>query len=250
MDSSILRRTALMLAIAALAAAPALAQRGQRGGQAVQLAVVADRDVFVWASLAKRTDLLDFSRDCRIVGDDRACISSRRKILARMKAEAARDPKTSHPPAVDTSAVRLRGIFDGLAGSAEALGIPVLAALHPRTTARLESLGMRVDGPVRALPPLGYLDFLALHTQAGLMITDSGGLQEEACCLGIPCVTLRDNTERPESVDAGANVLAGADPDVIIDAARTMRERRGGWRNPFGDGKSGERIVDILLGGC
>ena len=143
---------------------------------------------------------------------------------------------------------RLRGIFEGLARCGRDLDLPVLAALHPRTTKQLESFGVSLDGAIRALPPLGYLDFLALHTQAGLMITDSGGLQEEACCLGIPCVTLRDNTERPESVEAGANVLAGADPEVILDAARTMRERRGGWRNPFGDGKSGERIVDILLG--
>ena len=79
------------------------------------------------------------------------------------------------------------------------------------------------------------------------MITDSGGLQEEACCLGVPCVTLRDDTERPESVEAGANILAGADPDVIVTAARTMSQRRGGWKNPFGDGRSGERIVDLLL---
>src|SRR6185369_13481207 len=64
--------------------------------------------------------------------------------------------------------------------------------------------------PVRVLPPLSYLDFLGLHAQAALVLTDSGGLQEEACSLGIPCVTLRDNTERPESVDVGANVPADA----------------------------------------
>lgn len=142
---------------------------------------------------------------------------------------------------------RLRGIFEGLARCGRELGFPVLAALHPRTTKQLESFGVSLDGAIRPLPPLGYLEFLALHTQACLMITDSGGLQEEACCIGVPCVTLRDNTERPESVEAGANVLAGADPDVIITAARTMKERRGGWQNPFGDGKSGERIVDLLL---
>ena len=143
--------------------------------------------------------------------------------------------------------VRLRGIFEGLARSGRGLGLPVLAALHPRTTQRLESFGVSLDGSVRALPPLGYLEFLALHAEAALMLTDSGGLQEEACCLGVPCVTLRDNTERPESVEVGANVLAGADPDRIVAAAQAMRERRGGWTNPFGDGNSGERIVDILI---
>jgi UDP-N-acetylglucosamine 2-epimerase len=99
------------------------------------------------------------------------------------------------------------------------------------------------------LPPLGYLDFLGLHAEAALMLTDSGGLQEEACCLGVPCVTLRDNTERPESVTAGANVLAGADPERIVSAAREMLPRRGGWANPFGDGHAGERIVERLLQG-
>jgi UDP-N-acetylglucosamine 2-epimerase (non-hydrolysing) len=143
---------------------------------------------------------------------------------------------------------RLRGIFAGLAGSAVALGIPVLAALHPRTTARLESLGIRVDGPVRALPPLGYLDFLGLHARAALTLTDSGGLQEEACCLRVPCVTLRDNTERPESVEVGANRLAGAEAERIIECARAMTARPRDWRNPFGDGKSGLRIVDLLIG--
>ena len=143
---------------------------------------------------------------------------------------------------------RLRGIFDGLAGSASALGIPVLAALHPRTTARLDSLGIRVDGRVRALPPLGYLDFLGLHARAALTLTDSGGLQEEACCLRVPCVTLRDNTERPESVEVGANRLAGADPDRIVECARAMFARSRDWPNPFGDGKSGLRIVDLLAG--
>jgi len=102
---------------------------------------------------------------------------------------------------------------------------------------------------VRALPPLGYLDFLALHARAALTLTDSGGLQEEACCLRVPCVTLRDNTERPESVEVGANRLAGAEAARIIECARTMSARPRDWRNPFGDGRSGVRIVDLLTGG-
>ena len=143
---------------------------------------------------------------------------------------------------------RLRGIFDGLSGTAAALGIPVLAALHPRTTARLAALGVRLDGAVRALPPLGYLDFLGLHARAALTLTDSGGLQEEACCLRVPCVTLRDSTERPESVAVGANTLAGADAARIVGCARDMAARARDWSNPFGDGRSGLRIVDLLTG--
>jgi UDP-N-acetylglucosamine 2-epimerase (non-hydrolysing) len=144
---------------------------------------------------------------------------------------------------------RLRGIFDGLAGAGSALGIPVLAALHPRTAKKLDGMGLSVDGGVRRLPPLGYLDFLGLHAEAALVLTDSGGLQEEACCLTVPCVTLRDNTERPESVQVGANVLAGAESAKIVASAQAMAGRARDWPNPFGDGKSGERIVEILTRG-
>lgn len=143
---------------------------------------------------------------------------------------------------------RLRGILDGLSQASRELGVPVLAALHPRTSKKLASLGITVDGGVRPLPPLGYHDFLGLHSEARMTLTDSGGLQEEACCLRVPCVTLRDNTERPESVEVGANLLAGAEPARILDAVRTMASRPRDWPNPFGDGRSGLRIVDHLIG--
>jgi UDP-N-acetylglucosamine 2-epimerase (non-hydrolysing) len=142
---------------------------------------------------------------------------------------------------------RLRGIFEGLARAGRELGLPVLAALHPRTSKKLETLGLALDGVVRAMPPLSYLDFLGLHANAALCLTDSGGLQEEACSLRVPCVTMRDNTERPESVEVGANVLVGADPARIAEAARAMTAKPRDWPNPFGDGHAGERIVDLLL---
>jgi UDP-N-acetylglucosamine 2-epimerase (non-hydrolysing) len=143
---------------------------------------------------------------------------------------------------------RLRGIFEGLERVASALDIPVLVALHPRTTQRLSELGISVAPSVRLLPPLGYHEFLALHASAGLMLTDSGGLQEEACTLGVPCVTLRDNTERPESIEVGANRLVGADADRIVDGATAMHRAPRAWANPFGDGHAGERIVDLIIG--
>jgi UDP-N-acetylglucosamine 2-epimerase (non-hydrolysing) len=142
---------------------------------------------------------------------------------------------------------RLRGILRGLAAVSATLGVPVLAALHPRTQARIAALDEGMPAGIQVVPPLGYLDFLALHGEARLMLTDSGGLQEEACCLGVPCVTLRDNTERPESVEVGANVLAGADPERIVTCAREMLGRPRSWRNPFGDGHAGEHIVERLL---
>jgi UDP-N-acetylglucosamine 2-epimerase (non-hydrolysing) len=152
-----------------------------------------------------------------------------------------RAENTDHEP-------RLRGIVRGLSEVAAATGLEVLCAVHPRTTQRLQALGLGWGPGVRALPPLPYLDFLGLHAQAALTLTDSGGLQEEACCLGVPCVTLRDNTERPESVDVGANVLAGAESDAIVAGARRMLAAAGGWANPFGDGRSAHHILDALVG--
>jgi UDP-N-acetylglucosamine 2-epimerase (non-hydrolysing) len=79
---------------------------------------------------------------------------------------------------------------------------------------------------------------------------DSGGVQEEACVLGVPCVTLRDNTERPETVEIGANMVAGTEPNSILAAVDKMIDKRGGWSNPFGDGHAAEKIVDIILRQC
>src|SRR5262249_6398630 len=126
---------------------------------------------------------------------------------------------TTHRPENVDHEVRLRGIFDGLAGTGRALGIPILASLHPRTAKALDALGFSPDGAVRRLPPLGYLEFLGLHADAAVVLTDSGGLQEEACCLRVPCVTLRDNTERPESIEVGANMLVGTVGERIVAGA-------------------------------
>ncbi len=142
---------------------------------------------------------------------------------------------------------RLGGIVRGLSGTAAATGLEVLCAVHPRTTRRMAEAGLAWGAGVRALPPLPYLDFLGLHAQAALTLSDSGGLQEEACCLGVPCVTLRDNTERPESVEVGANRLVGAESERIVAGAREMLGRAGGWANPFGDGRAAHHILDALL---
>lgn len=142
---------------------------------------------------------------------------------------------------------RLRGILAGIAAVASDLDLAIVAALHPRTVKKIDELGIEIDVKrVRVVPPLGYREFLALHANAAIMLTDSGGLQEEACCLGIPCVTLRDNTERPESIRVGASMLAGARERAIVARARELYDRPRTWPNPFGDGHSGERIVAHL----
>jgi UDP-N-acetylglucosamine 2-epimerase (non-hydrolysing) len=79
------------------------------------------------------------------------------------------------------------------------------------------------------------------------VLTDSGGVQEETCILGVSCVTLRKSTERPETVDVGSNILAGTDPERIVESAKAIVARKRGWINPFGDGKTSQKIVvDVL----
>ncbi len=109
----------------------------------------------------------------------------------------------------------------------------------------MKEFGLESNG-LRLVEPLDYLAFLRLESCAKLVLTDSGGVQEETCILRVPCVTLRDNTERPETMEVGANVLAGTDPDRIVDCVRVMLGRKRDWVNPFGDGKSGARIIDVL----
>jgi len=101
---------------------------------------------------------------------------------------------------------------------------------------------------IRLIEPLDFLSFLQLESNAKLILTDSGGVQEESCILKVPCVTLRDNTERLETIDIGANVLAGAVPDKILECAKFMLQKDSDWVNPFGDGKTGERIISIITG--
>ncbi len=94
--------------------------------------------------------------------------------------------------------------------------------------------------------PLDYLTFLLLESKAKLVFTDSGGVQEETCILGVPCITLRDNTERPETLEVGSNILAGTDRTKILEAAKISLAQKKKWANPFGDGKTGSRIINIL----
>ena len=90
------------------------------------------------------------------------------------------------------------------------------------------------------------VSFLQLVSNAKLVLTDSGGVQEESCVFGVPCVTLRDNTERPETLTVGANILAGTNPNKILECAKTMTARKNRWLNPFGDGNTGKKIVEEL----
>lgn len=128
---------------------------------------------------------------------------------------------------------------------------PVILPVHPRTRQRLEAGGLlETLGTVRLIEPQGYLDFLALQAHARLVITDSGGVQEETTYMGVPCITVRANTERPVTVTMGTNVLVGQDMErLLAEAARVFAgASRPHAIPPLWDGRAGERIADLLTG--
>ena len=173
------------------------------------------------------------------------------------RARAARRPRAPGAPAprsyylatlhrqenVDDPA-RLASLLRALS----ALPLPVLLPVHPRTARRMKEGGLRAAGSVHLLPPQPYLEMLRLQAEARVVLTDSGGMQKEACLLGTPCVTLRDTTEWVETLAAGANRLAGADPRRIARAVAAIERAPPHWdpRRLYGDGRASERIARIV----
>lgn len=161
---------------------------------------------------------------------------------------------TLHRPSNVDSDLALRGILDAIREATPSL--PIIFPVHPRTRGRIEAFGLQsrfTNQPGRSgiclVDPLPYLEFLDLNRGARLIITDSGGLQEEATVLGVPCVTLRDNTERPVTISEGTNRLAGTRPDRIVHAVRhALNDASVEARRPEKwDGCASDRIAQILL---
>jgi UDP-N-acetylglucosamine 2-epimerase (non-hydrolysing) len=157
---------------------------------------------------------------------------------------------TLHRPSNVDDAGRLARLVEVLSQIGKKL--PVVFPVHPRTRARLEAAhvseaALRAQG-LRLSPPLGYLDFLQLQDAAKVVITDSGGVQEETTALGVPCLTVRDNTERPITISEGTNKLVGSNPDVLpgeVDQILAGHSKRG--RIPaLWDGKAGERAAEAI----
>ncbi|MFT6734149.1 MAG: UDP-N-acetylglucosamine 2-epimerase (non-hydrolyzing) [Polaribacter sp.] len=120
--------------------------------------------------------------------------------------------------------------------------------IHPRTQAKLKEFSIEVPQYLQLIQPVGYLDFIQLQKNAKLILTDSGGIQEEACLLGVPSLTLRENTERPEAVEVGASELVGRNAEKALNAAKKWLSRDDySWKNPFGDGHVAEYILDIIV---
>jgi UDP-N-acetylglucosamine 2-epimerase (non-hydrolysing) len=127
--------------------------------------------------------------------------------------------------------------------------LPLIFALHPRTRSSFEKFGIDLGPNITVVGPQAYMAFLNLWKDAAVVLTDSGGLQEETTALGVPCITIRENTERPVTVEEGSNVLAGTDPARIIAEVRKVLRGEGkqGRRPHLWDGKAAQRIVDVLV---
>jgi len=158
---------------------------------------------------------------------------------------------TLHRP----SNVDERDVFEGIVGSLVAIAenLPIIFPVHPRTRGKIDEFGFAETisrSNIRLIDPLGYLDFMRLYSGARLVLTDSGGLQEETTVLGIPCLTLRENTERPVTIEMGTNILVGTDPEKIKQAAvgvLNSDETSKKQIPPLWDGKASGRICDELL---
>jgi UDP-N-acetylglucosamine 2-epimerase (non-hydrolysing) len=137
---------------------------------------------------------------------------------------------------------RFQSILKGLRLLHRELDLPVVYPMHPRARKMAQKFDVSLDG-IHVVDPVDFLRFLQLEEHARVVMTDSGGVQEESCILGVPCVTLRDNTERPETLEVGANMLAGTEPERILQCTVAMMDARRSWESPFGDGTAGKQIV-------
>lgn len=143
----------------------------------------------------------------------------------------------------------LEKILKGIQRISKRFDYEIVFPSHPRTAKnlkyfKLDSLVSGID-KLRAIEPQGYLDFLMLLGNTRLVLTDSGGIQEESCILKVPCVTLRQNTERPETMAVGANWVAGLEPEDILTGVQAMLDRTTDWENPFGQDPT-QQIIDIV----
>jgi len=147
-------------------------------------------------------------------------------------------------------AARLASFVEAFLELHHEFGMPVIVSTHPRTRSRLQAAG-HLDGgnEVRYLPPLGLFDFVRLEKSSRCVLTDSGTVQEECCILGIPTVTLRDVTERPETIECGSNILSGCSPARILDCARIVMDRHT-WRPPaeYTTPQVSETVLKIMNG--
>jgi UDP-GlcNAc3NAcA epimerase len=185
----------------------------------------------------------------RVVGDVMLDANQRLAPIARERSQALADAGVEPGAFVLATLHREANVRQPALGRiVQAFGLldePVVFPAHPRTKAALEAEEIELGENVRMLPPVGYLDFAALASQARVVLTDSGGVQKEAYWYAVPCVTLRENTEWVETVETGWNRLVGSDPELIVQAARKAAPPA---EHPplYGDGHAADSIADLL----
>ncbi|MDH3204495.1 MAG: UDP-N-acetylglucosamine 2-epimerase (non-hydrolyzing) [Nitrosopumilus sp.] len=140
---------------------------------------------------------------------------------------------------------RFKNIVNGLKKIKKEYMIPIIFPIHPRSKKMAKKYKIDFKG-IDIIAPIDYLRFLHLEKNAFLILTDSGGVQEESCILKVPCVTLRDNTERPETIEVGSNIIAGDNPEKILLCVNKMLKQKRNWVNPFGDGNAASKIIKII----
>jgi len=173
-------------------------------------------------------------------------ISKKKKDVEKITGEGDYVLVTSHRQENVDDKERLSNILSSLGEVYRQNDIPVIFPAHPRTMKMMKSFNLEAPKGVNIIKPVGYLDFLQMESNAKVVITDSGGVQEETCVLKVPCVTIRENTERPETIEVGSNMLAGTDPKRIIDAVERMLKSSRQWENPYGDGMAANIIIEII----
>ena len=154
---------------------------------------------------------------------------------------------TLHRPSNVDNGEILQGIVSAL--NEIAAEQPILFPVHPRTQKMIDKFGIAFSENIVLLPPLGFRESLLLWKDARAVMTDSGGLQEETTALGVPCITIRENTERPITITSGTNILAGTKKDTILSAYQSIPEKGINYSVPSKwDGRSAERIWSVLTG--
>lgn len=156
-------------------------------------------------------------------------------LLTAHRAENVDDPE------------RFRNLLIGTSEVAEQTGHAIIYPIHPRARSNIDQFDLDIPSNIQLRDPVDFLEFLQLEDAARLIFTDSGGVQEEACILQTPCITLRENTERPETIEVGANTLVGTDPEQIVAGAESMFNISQSWKTPFGDGTAAEKILMTIL---
>ncbi|MEX2681010.1 MAG: non-hydrolyzing UDP-N-acetylglucosamine 2-epimerase [Candidatus Sigynarchaeota archaeon] len=171
------------------------------------------------------------------------------KVLQQMGVTANKfNLLTAHRPANVDDPARLNQLVEIMRVIVSETNLPIVFPIHPRTKSKLDEYHLlnTLPADVQLVDPVGYMEFLILEKNANLIFTDSGGVQEEACILRKPCITLRENTERPETVDVGANIIVNFDIPKIKAAISEFSTRKLDYQIPFGDGTTSEKIFDII----